>query len=143
MASEFFQAITASKAAIDGLKVLSSYANEVKDVSKRGEFMRIIGELSLELAETQMRLAENLRDTDDLRNQVKGLQKEIESLKNPDTKLVFKEGLYYTSDDDGPFCTRCYDNNQKAIRVTEQPPMMHTLGKYICPECKNKYGEGD
>ena len=50
MASELFQAIAAGKNVVDGLKTLRSYADEIKDVTKRGEFMRIIGELSLELA---------------------------------------------------------------------------------------------
>jgi hypothetical protein len=141
--SEIFQAITASKTAIDGLRTLSSYANEVKDVNKRGEFMRIIGELSLELAETQMRLAERIRESDELRGQVSSLQKEIESLKNPEMQLVFREGSYYTTSNDGPFCTGCYDSERKMIRLSEMPQAMRPLGTYVCPKCKNKYGKGD
>ncbi len=138
--SEIFQAITASKTAIDGLRTLSTYANEVKDVNKRGEFMRIIGELSLELAETQMRLAERIRESDELRGQVNSLQKEIESLKNPETQLVFREGSYYTTSNDGPFCTGCYDNNRKQIRLAELTGAFRTFGKYQCPVCNKAYG---
>ncbi|HEY9885463.1 MAG TPA: hypothetical protein V6C98_17800 [Thermosynechococcaceae cyanobacterium] len=139
MASEFLQAITAGKAAVDGLKLLATYADEVRDIHKRGEFMRIVGELSIELAETQIKLAEKFRENESLREQVKMLQKENESLKNPIEKLVFKHGLYYTSEDDGPYCTGCYDSKGQRIRVAEMPSVMRTLGKYKCPVCGSVY----
>ena len=66
MASEFFQAIGTAKAVADGLKTLGSYVDEVKDISKRGEFMRIIGELNFNLAETQIKLSEKIREIDAL-----------------------------------------------------------------------------
>lgn len=141
VASEIFQAIAASRTAVDGLKTLATYANEVKDVSKRGEFMKIIGELSLELAETQIRLAEKIRESDGFREQIINLQKEIENLKNPDTKLVIKNKLYYTPNGDGPFCTGCYDSNRKTIRVIELTGDFRDFGAYRCPICNNVYGE--
>ncbi|MBD1893116.1 hypothetical protein [Coleofasciculus sp. FACHB-129] len=134
-----FKAITAGKAAIDGLKALAQYADEVKDTQKRGEFMRIIGELSLELAETQIRLAEQLRENNDLKEEVATLKKEIDKLKNPNSKPMARHGLYYV-DDDGPFCTGCYDNKEKLVRVKELPQiMMQHMGKYQCPVCKTTY----
>jgi hypothetical protein len=140
MASEIFQAIGAGKAAIDGLKLLAQYADDVKDVTKRGEFMRIIGELSLELAETQVRLSGHIRENDELKEQVLNLQKKVEALKNPETTLAIKDGLYYTSDGGGPFCTCCYDSDRKTIRLAAMPEVMEVLGKYECPKCKSRYG---
>jgi hypothetical protein len=142
MASEIFQAIGAGKAAIDGLKLLAQYADDVKDVTKRGEFMRIIGELSLELAETQVRLSGHIRENDELKEQVLNLQKEVEALKNPDATLAIKDGLYYTSEGDGPFCTCCYDSDRKTIRLADMPAVMDMLGKYECPKCKSRYAGG-
>ena len=141
MASEFVQAIAAGKAAVDGLRILATYANEVKDVSKRGEFMRIIGELSLELAETQIKLSERFRENDELKNHINALQKEVESLKNPDTKLRLFNGLYYAPEDKAPFCTGCYDNNRKRIRVTKLTGSFRMLGEYRCPVCDSTYGK--
>jgi hypothetical protein len=137
--ADAFKAITAGKAAIDGLTMLSRYANEVKDIQKRGEFMRIIGELSLELSQVQIRLAEQLRENNSLREETEALKKEIDKLKNPASKLIIKNGLYYTEDDDGPFCTACYDSNKQTIRVTETSRAMRPLGKYICPVCNTPY----
>jgi len=143
MASDFVQAVTAGRAAIDGLRSLSTYANEVKDISKRGEFMRVVGELSLELAEVQMRLGETIRENNDLEEQVNTLKKEVESLKNPDTKLMLSSGLYYASQDKDPFCTGCYDNNGKMIRVTKLTGSARTFGEYRCPICNNVYGKSE
>jgi hypothetical protein len=139
--SEILQAISAGKAAIDGVKSLAQYADEVKDVSKRGEFMRIIGELSLELAETQIRLSGHIRENDELKEQIVTLQKKVEILENPDSTLTCIDGLYYTTEGDGPFCTGCYDSKRKKIRLSEMTRAMQALGKYECPICKSKYGQ--
>lgn len=139
MASELFQAISAGKSVVDGLKTLATYAEEVKDIGKRGEFMRVIGELSLDLAETQIKLSEKIREVDELKEHASNLQKEIESLKDPKTKLTVRDGVYW-KDDDGPFCTGCYDNNNKLIRVTNLTDAFISLGKYKCPICKNYAG---
>ena len=136
MAAEIFQAITAGRAAVDGLKVLSQYADEVKDVQKRGEFMRVIGNLSLELAETQMRLAEQIRENNSLRERIDELENAAKQGKDGDLDLVVKDGAYYTQDDDGPFCTACYDNNQKKIRLTDISQQMMHLARYRCNVCK-------
>ncbi|MBD2095846.1 hypothetical protein H6F90_11870 [Trichocoleus sp. FACHB-591] len=139
MASEFIQAFTAGKNAIDGLRLLTQYANEVKDVQKRGEFMRIIGELSLELAETQIKLAEHIRENDGLKTRISDLEKEVDKLKNPVIELIPKNGLYYTPEDDGPFCTTCYDSKKQKVRVPEMPSVMQALGKYKCGACNTVY----
>lgn len=141
MASELFQAIAASKNVVDGLKTLSAYANEIKDVTKRGEFMKVIGELSLELAETQIKLAEQLREVDALKQQVSQLEKENKKLRDPEETLHIKNGLYYKPDDDGPFCTACYDKDRKSIRVTALSGDFRFLGEYKCPVCNTVYGK--
>jgi hypothetical protein len=138
--SEIFQAISATKAAIDGVRSLHQYADEVKDVSKRGEFMRIIGELSLELAETQIKLSGHIRENDELKEQLVTLQKKVEILENPNLTLTIKDGLYYNSENDGPFCTGCYDSRKKTIRLSELPRAQKAFGKYKCPICNVNYG---
>jgi hypothetical protein len=136
MGAEIFQAISATKATIDGLKSLSQYAEEVKDITKRGEFMNIIGDLKIQLGETQIRVSDYIRENGELKEQVATLQKKIETLENPDSKLIIKDGLYYTSEGDGPFCTCCYDSDQKIIRLSA----LGESGLHECPKCKYKYG---
>ncbi|WP_322685697.1 hypothetical protein [Nostoc sp. DedQUE07] len=128
--------ITAGKSALDGIKLLNQYAEEIKDTQKRGEFMRIIGQLSIELAETQMKLAEQIQDSIENKQKIKVLEDEIEQLKNPNVKVIWKNGLYYKENGDGGYCTGCYDNNKKLIRVTEPLPGFKL---YQCPVCQSTY----
>lgn len=125
--------ITAGKSALDGIKLLNQYAEEIKDTQKRGEFMRIIGQLSIELAETQMRLAEQIQESIGNKQKIKTLEEEIEKLKNPASKVFLKDGLYYKENGDGGFCTGCYDNNKKLIRVIEP---LAGFKMHQCPVCK-------
>jgi hypothetical protein len=132
------QAFTAGKNAIDAIRLLNDYAQDIKDISKRGEFMRIIGELSIELGETKMRLGGAIEE-------IEGLKKEIEKLKDPTLRLMFdaKLGLYFendgSTDRSSPFCNGCYDKDKKTIRLSRMPVMMETLGKYKCPVCNAIY----
>lgn len=137
--ADAFRALTAGKAAVDGLKALAQYADEVKDIQKRGEFMKIIGNLSLELAQTQMRLAEQLRENIDLKQEVDTLKKEVEKLRNPDSKPMLKKGLYFVNDT--PICTACYEVIPKSIPLTQVGIVFEEWRKmkYECPHCHAKY----
>ncbi|MBD1906456.1 hypothetical protein H6F53_13310 [Trichocoleus sp. FACHB-832] len=137
-----FKAFPAVKAAIDWIKELKQYADEVKDTQKRGEFMRIIGELSIELAETQISFSEQLKENYDLKEEINALKKENDRLQNPNSKPIIRDGLYYV-DDDGPFCTGCYDTKRSLVRVNKTPEPMQVLGKYKCPVCKTMYNGKD
>lgn len=74
----------------------------------------------------------------DLQNENDRLKKEIETLKNnreTNDALVFRDNEYYLNKDeeeDGPFCSTCWDGNDKLIRLHE--------GMYgnICPICIKK-----
>ena len=124
--------ITAGKSALDGIKLLNQYAEEIKDTQKRGEFMRIIGQLSIELAETQMKLTGQIQEGIENKQKIKLLEEEIEKLKDPASKVILKDGFYYKEDGDGGFCTGCYDNSKKLIRVKQLPGLIMQQ----CPVCK-------
>ena len=134
--ADAFKAVAAGKAAIDGLKLLTQYVNDIKDVQKRGELMRIIGQLNLELAETQTRFAEQILEANTLKDKVRFLEKRIEDLENPAFKVTARDGTYYKETGDGPFCTTCYDTKKQLVRLTNFPQEMKELGKYQCPSCK-------
>jgi hypothetical protein len=138
--ADAFRAFAAAKNAIDGLRLLAQYGDEIKDAQKYGEFMRIVAETNLQLAETQNKLAEQMRQNSDLRDEVTQLKKEIEALKDEDSKPVFRDGLYYLNGQE-PYCTGCYDSQRKLIRVTKLPPNVEILGfyRYQCPICKATY----
>ena len=132
------QAFTAGKNAIDAIRLLNNYAQDIKNISKRGEFMRIIGELSIELGETKIRLGGAIEE-------VERLKVEIEKLKDPALRLMFdsKLGLYFenngSAERSSPFCTGCYDKDKKIIRLSKTPEVLKELGSYKCPACNATY----
>ena len=50
--------------------------------------------------------------------------------------MIFKNNAYWKkSDGDGPFCPKCFDDNEKMIRISIDQP--NDLSK--CPKCKNSF----
>lgn len=47
----------------------------------------------------------------------------------------FKNQTYYFSGE-GPYCTKCYDDESKKIRMLEEDNNMGSI-YYVCPKCKN------
>jgi hypothetical protein len=100
MAIELYQIMTVLKNGGEMVKQLSQYKNEVGDIQKQGEFMRIIGKLNLELAEAEIALAEQLKEAKRLEGVILELQEENRELKNPSVKLVRRGKLTFREGDD-------------------------------------------
>ena len=107
---------------------------EIAELLKKG--------LTLEAQEKIMSLREGAlvlqEENLNLRERVKQLEMELSLARN----LVFKENGYWLSKSDGscdgPFCSVCYDDKQKLVRL-------HAGRNYggharlICLACKNRY----
>lgn len=119
---------------IDAIKKLTDLALQTKNVELQEgliglrEQLITIKESLLEAREENLSLKEE-----------NGLLKEkIQALENgPSEKLVVKNGMYYGRNDDGPFCTGCYDSKQQTIRLTDVTDTLLPLGTHKCPICKN------
>lgn len=115
----------------DSLKVLVGYVEGIKDSQKRGELMGAIGELKYALGESKL-------NQTDLREQVAELQKEIETLRQPEIELVRENGFYYdTQDKTIPFCPNCYISSKKPRILSRDTWDIAGTG-YQCPECSWK-----
>lgn len=101
-------------------------------LSRDVEAKEMISQLQLRLAELRGQFAELLEENHDLRKQLQN-RHELPSVQLGD------HGLYYTENGDGPFCTTCFDSDQKLVRVTELGAVFRTHGKWRCGVCKNKY----
>jgi hypothetical protein len=135
--ADAFKAFGAAKTAMDGIKILTQYVDEIKDAQKHGELMRVISNLSLEMAETKVRLGEQLEKNSSLEQEIRNLREENKKLKSPDSKPIVKDGVYFVKED-GPFCTRCYDVEMLLVRVvatTAGTGMRKVAGNYRCPNC--------
>lgn len=53
--------------------------------------------------------------------------------------ITVKDGVYWQQSDDGPFCTACYDNNKKLIRLSKLNGHFAVFGKWECPVCKSHF----
>ncbi|QDU47532.1 hypothetical protein Mal52_60670 [Symmachiella dynata] len=55
-------------------------------------------------------------------------------------EVLLRDGVYYKLDGNGPYCTGCYDEKLKLIRVNTLPDRFHQrFAKYKCPVCKATY----
>jgi Predicted nucleotide-binding protein containing TIR-like domain len=58
-------------------------------------------------------------------------------------EMIVKDGVYYSQDGDGPFCTACYDSQDKKIRITTLGADWSVFGRWRCPVCKATYSGQD
>lgn len=107
-------------------------AKELADKLKDLELKEVIVDLQSRLIDLKLQIAE-------LREENVHLKAEARKLSMP-PELVVKEGMYYKTEGDGPFCTACFDNNGKLIRVTEQAKVFWDIGRWRCGVCTVKYG---
>ena len=124
--------VTSISTAISIAKRLNEIAKNIQDA----EFKNLLADLSLELADTKLKLSEVISENAELKNEVTTLK----HTKGGSEKLVFKNQMYYTTEGDGPFCPGCYDTKGAKIRIPEQKGHGAHFGKYRCPSCGEFYG---
>lgn len=100
---------------------------KIKEVNEKisdAEIKMFIADIGMELSTLKCSFADLLDENRELKNQIKELCSKKEEV------LRVKNGLYYREDEDGPFCTGCYDSKNKLIRLTS-----FGLDSYKCPVC--------
>lgn len=121
---------------LSSLKIATEIAQFLKaseDTFAKAEYKLKLAEMMDALAEAKMAIA-NLKDVIILQN---SKIREIENSHNEAISgLIFRDGAYYAEDGDGPFCTACFDSEQKKVRLTGMPNGFLDIAKYRCPRCK-------
>lgn len=101
----------------DNVKAITEIADAIKNVELRSLILDL-KEQVLELREENLLLKEELS-------------------KRVDYNMVFENNSYWIKNEDGtkdgPFCSACWDNNKKAVR------MKNGQGTYSCPVCQNSH----
>lgn len=123
-------------AALSSIKTATEIAKLIKD-----------SDLSLEKAETKLKLAELIGSLADAKLELISLQellastegriKELEDELQAHKSLRWEEPLYWLDGEDGPdgpYCQHCYDSSRKLIRLQGNGE-----GLYECKACKNTY----
>lgn len=106
------------------LENIKSIAKSVSDAGNHELYQKLqdITREAYELSLENMQLKEEVRTLREKQN-------------NDDIK-VYKEGAYYFAED-GPYCTNCYDDLGKKIRMHESDNNMGTIYN-VCPKCKTE-----
>ena len=88
-------------------------------------------ELYKQILEIQQILLEMQQENAELRTQIRIFE---DQLKIKD-ELVHRNNAYWkSSNNEGPFCTRCWDKGKDLIRMTSDRDIY-----YNCPECQCSY----
>jgi regulator of replication initiation timing len=116
--------LTMTSAAVSTIGSMLRLSNDIKNA----DLQRQIAELNIQIARIQNEAASLIKENGDLKEE---LDKYKNEKKDP---LVYnsEDGLYYDKENDGPFCTRCYDKNRERIRVIKDSKR--------CPECNAYFG---
>jgi hypothetical protein len=131
--------LTSVTAVLGSIKTATEIAKYIKDT-----------DLSLEKAETKLKLADLIGALSDAKLEGVGVQqtlaeaeariRELEQTLETRVKVRWEEPFYWLDDDsdgltpDGPFCQHCYDGGGKLVRLQG-----YGDGYFECKVCKNSY----
>jgi hypothetical protein len=129
------------------MDVIASVQNAIEIVGKLralskkiedAEFKMLLADLSSDLADTKIEIAE-------LKTQLaKQLEENIQLRKLLEQRVAAKptisDGAYRFEDEEGLFCTACYDTKGLKVRVAPLSPSFRAFGKWKCPACGAKLG---
>ncbi|MDD9197598.1 hypothetical protein PVK62_17420 [Aliivibrio sp. S3MY1] len=114
-------------------------AKRLREISKNiedAEFKNVLADLNLELADTKLALAEVIE-------QNAQLKMEVNELKNSQGsnvgELEFRGFAYFKTNDDGPFCSACYETKNQQVRINKTAGLLKKMGDFRCPSCEQIY----
>lgn len=130
MPSQITEATRTISTGIDAVKKLADLAIKTKNIELQEGILNLREQL-LFAKEALLNAKEEIAD---LKEENRTLARSIEkSKKASETVMVLKGDVYYDEgSNDGPFCTRCFDVEEKKVRLSNLGPLLH------CPECKNR-----
>jgi len=126
------------KTALDITKDLRNIDFALKDAEIKLKLTELLDALStVKIQVVEMR-DENLNLKDKLR--------ELEDKLSQKDEVEFKDGFYYVKNAregqaPGPFCAKCYSDDDTLITVSELPSSFQDFGKYECPKCRAISGQ--
>jgi hypothetical protein len=127
--------ITTISAALTSLKAATDIAKVIRQAG-----------ISLEKAEHKYQLADLLSALADAMISISSIQEDViakdRHIRELQARLTFKEQMKYISPfywtegetHDGPFCQRCYDDQQKANRIH-----LYDTNLWVCKVCQSSY----
>jgi hypothetical protein len=93
-----------------------------------------MSQAKIDAAEAKERIASLLLENRELKDTIERL----DSAESDKPTVV--NGLYQWSNDDGFYCTACWDSNDKKV-LTNEPAIMREKIFRMCPVCKATYSK--
>jgi hypothetical protein len=128
---------------VDPVTVISSTLASIKTATEIAKLLKD-ADFSLEKAEFKLKLADLVGALADAKLQIVSVQdvvaekdktiKELEQQLDLKGKMKYERPFYWKQDDDqkdGPFCQKCYDSNNKLIRLQKRGRQ----DQWDCLEC--------
>lgn len=77
----------------------------------------------------------------DLQDENRELRLKIEELENNqilESEIDYRGGAYYRGEN-GPYCSRCWDAENKLVRLSVLPTNFRRMGTHKCANCENPF----
>jgi len=103
-------------------ETLKSMASVLREADKIELYQQILGVME-KLSEMQDKLEKLEAENNSLKERLK-IKNDLKYLHN---------AYWLESNNDGPFCTRCWDKHNQLIRLKDEKPFLK------CPECSNSF----
>ncbi len=113
-------------AIFDILKTAAKVAQEAGKIELYGQILEVYEKL----LDQQKQIAD-----------LEGSNKELRNILEVKGKIIPEGNLYWLEKDgvkDGPFCTRCWDSEERLLRLHKSP----VSGRIHCPKCKTDAKSG-
>ena len=120
--------VTSASTALSLVKRLREISKNIEEA----EFKNLLADLSMELADLKLEAAALKEEIAALREENSALNSRKESSERPSGT---KWGCYQFENDDGLYCTACWDTKQQKSRTSK----MNSRFRF-CPVCKAPHG---
>lgn len=108
------------------MDIIHQIASVTKAVVDAGDH-----ELYQKLQDISIKAYELQTENIELKEKIRTYEEKLKT----DSIKEFKNQTYFFAGD-GPYCTKCYDDESKKIHMLEEDNNMGTI-YYVCPKCKN------
>ena len=106
--------------------------HELIKLQNYSKLLNEIGDLEINIAQLKSEYARVLNENLVLKERIQILEK------NKEEPPLYKNGVYYSQNGDGPFCSACYDKDKKMIRLAKSPTKRLKIS-HICNVCQGMY----
>lgn len=119
---------------VTGTIALARKAIDANEAMKTADFKMLMADLMSDLADLKIKCS-------DLEDENHSLKRELRKREETVTIQMKLKGDVYYSEDDGPFCTTCWDKDDKKIRVKADHADFQSIfgSKYVCPVCQTRH----